>query len=70
MEYSIWLDTINVCVCVRARARVCFVSMGDRLFVKKSEVLRNPVCARHHQQPGWGCESWAQTDRFNHDGFH
>ena len=27
----------------------------------KSEVLRNlvgPVCAPHHQQPGWGCESW------------
>ena len=38
----------------------------------KSEVLRNrvgPVCARHHQQPGWGCESWAQTDRFDHNGF-
>ena len=38
----------------------------------KSEVLRNPVgpvCARYHQQPGWGCESWAQTDRSNHNGF-
>ena len=22
-----------------------------------------PVCAQH-QQPGWGCESLAQTDRF------
>ena len=37
-----------------------------------SEVLRDPVgpvCARHHQQPGWCCESWTQTDRFNHNGF-
>ena len=31
--------------------------------------LVGPVCARHHQQPGWGCELWAQADRFNHNGF-
>ena len=29
-----------------------------------------PVCARHHQQPEWGCESWTQTDIFDHNGFH
>ena len=27
------------------------------------------ICARHHQQPGWDCESWTQTDRFDHNGF-
>ena len=34
-----------------------------------SQNLVGPVCARHHQQPGWGCESWTQTDRFDHNGF-
>ena len=31
--------------------------------------LIGPGCAQHHQQPGWGCESWAQTERFDHNGF-
>ena len=36
---------------------------------RSCETPVGPVCARHHQQPGWGCELWAQTDRFNHNGF-
>ena len=38
-------------------------------FRSQSEVLRNPVGPRYHQQPGWGYKSWAQTGRFDHTGF-
>ena len=34
--------------------------------------MQNPVgsvCAQSHQQPGWGCESWTQNNRFDHYGF-
>ena len=64
----ILVSNINKHLALDSILQTCWLSAWFR----KSEVLRNPVgpvCARYHQQPGWGCESWAQTDRSNHNGF-
>ena len=36
--------------------------------VSKVRRLARPS-AQYHQQPGWCCELWTQTDRFGHNGF-
>ena len=57
------------CICCKTLEHILVSNINRHLVLDSSlEVQRNPVgpvCARHHQQPGWGCELWTQTDRFS-----
>ena len=63
----------HTCICCKTLEHILVSNINKHLALDSILAdLRNPVvpvCARHHQQPGCGCESRAETDRFNHNGF-
>ena len=59
------------CICCKTLEHILVSNINKHLALDSTLAdcqhgfQQNPVCsvyARHHQQPGWGCESWAQTD--------